>query len=56
MPRQIIGLWGSLVKTCVNLEAITTPIVVCYLLNRAGSFDSASVYVAAHALLTEFSI
>ncbi|MCI8211437.1 glucarate transporter [Pseudomonas sp. S25] len=53
-PRQIIGLSGGLFNTFGNLAAITTPIVVGYLVSRTGSFDSALVYVAANALLAVF--
>lgn len=50
-PRQIVGLSGGLFNTFGNLAAITTPIVVGYLVGRTGSFDLALVYVGANALL-----
>ena len=54
-PRQIVGLSGGLFNTFGNLSAITTPIVVGYLISRTGSFDWALVYVGANALLAVFS-
>ncbi|WP_244653109.1 MFS transporter [Pseudomonas syringae] len=53
-PRQIIGLSGGLFNTFGNVAAITTPIVVGYLVSSTGSFDAALVYVAANALLAIF--
>ncbi|TBU75657.1 MFS transporter [Phytopseudomonas daroniae] len=53
-PRQIIGLSGGLFNTFGNLAAITTPIVVGYLVSRTGSFDLALTYVAVNALLAAF--
>ena len=50
-PRQIVGLSGGLFNTFGNLAAITTPIVVGYLVSHTGSFDSALIYVGANALL-----
>ena len=50
-PRQIVGLSGGLFNSFGNLAAITTPIVVGYLVSRTGSFDWALVYVAANAVL-----
>lgn len=50
-PRQIVGLSGGLFNTFANLAAITTPIVVGYLVSHTGSFDSALIYVGANALL-----
>lgn len=54
-PRQIVGLSGGLFNTFGNLSAITTPIVVGYLISRTGSFDWALIYVGANALLAVFS-
>jgi ACS family glucarate transporter-like MFS transporter len=50
-PRQIVGLSGGLFNTFGNLAAITTPIVVGYLVSHTGSFDAALIYVGANALL-----
>ena len=50
-PRQIVGLSGGLFNSFGNLAAITTPIIVGYLVSRSGSFDLALAYVAANSLL-----
>ncbi len=54
-PRQIVGLSGGLFNTFGNLAAITTPIVVGYLVSHTGSFDAALIYVGANALLAVIS-
>ncbi|WP_172147610.1 MULTISPECIES: MFS transporter [Pseudomonas] len=54
-PRQIVGLSGGLFNTFGNLAAITTPIVVGYLVSLTGSFDAALIYVGANALLAVIS-
>jgi ACS family glucarate transporter-like MFS transporter len=54
-PRQIVGLSGGLVNTFGNLAAITTPIVVGYLVSHTGSFDAALIYVGANAVLAVIS-
>ncbi len=54
-PRQIVGLSGGLFNTFGNLAAITTPIVVGYLVSLTGSFDAALLYVGANALLAVIS-
>lgn len=54
-PRQILGLSAGLFNTFGNLAAITTPIVIGYLVSRTGSFDWALAYVAANALLAVVS-
>ncbi|VXC92080.1 putative (D)-galactarate transporter [Pseudomonas sp. 8Z] len=50
-PRQILGLCGGLFNTFGNLAAVTTPIVIGYLVSLTGSFDGALLYVGANALL-----
>ena len=50
-PKEISGLSGALFNTFGNTAAITTPIVIGYLLKGTGSFDAALVYVAANALV-----
>ncbi|XXF08696.1 MFS transporter [Pseudomonas sp. D2-3] len=50
-PRQIVGLSGGLFNSFGNLAAITTPIIVGYLVSRSGSFDLALGFVAANSLL-----
>ena len=54
-PRQVVGLAGGLFNTFANLAAITTPIVVGYLVSHTSSFDAALIYVGANALLAVIS-
>jgi ACS family glucarate transporter-like MFS transporter len=54
-PRQILGLSGGLFNTFGNLAAVTTPIVIGYLVSHSGSFDGALVYVGLNALLAVVS-
>lgn len=49
-PKQIAGLSGALFNTFGNIAAITTPIIIGYLVKGSGSFNSALVFVAANAL------
>jgi len=49
-PKQIAGLSGALFNTFGNTAAITTPIIIGYLVKGSGSFNSALVFVAANAL------
>ncbi|HEY4079974.1 MAG TPA: MFS transporter [Burkholderiaceae bacterium] len=53
-PKEISGLSGSLFNTFGNTAAITTPIVIGYLIKGTGSFSAALVYVAANALVAVF--
>lgn len=50
-PKQIAGLSGGVFNTFGSLAAITTPIVIGYLVNTTGSFELALAYVAASAVL-----
>lgn len=50
-PKQIAGLSGSLFNTFGNTAAITTPIVIGYIVGGTGSFAWALVFVAANALV-----
>ncbi len=54
-PKQIAGLSGSLFNTFGNTAAITTPIVIGYIVGGTGSFAWALVFVAANALVAVFS-
>jgi len=54
-PREIAGLSGALFNTFGNTAAITTPIVIGYLVKGTGSFDAALVFVAANALVAVLS-
>jgi ACS family glucarate transporter-like MFS transporter len=49
-PKQIAGLSGGLFNTFGNTAAITTPIVIGYLVKASGSFNGALVFVGANAI------
>jgi len=49
-PRQIAGLSGGLFNMFGNTAAITTPIVIGYLVKGSGNFDGALVFVGANAV------
>ena len=51
-PKEAVGLAGGLFNFIGNISAITTPIVIGYILKSTGSFNGALVFVAANALLT----
>jgi ACS family glucarate transporter-like MFS transporter len=50
-PREIAGLSGALFNTFGNTAAITTPIVIGYLVKGTGSFAAALVFVALNSLV-----
>jgi ACS family glucarate transporter-like MFS transporter len=50
-PSQIAGLSGGLFNTFGNTAAITTPIVIGYLVKGSGQFNGALVFVGANAVL-----
>jgi len=50
-PKEMTGLYGGLFNTFGNIGAITTPIVIGYIVAASGSFAGALVYVGANALL-----
>lgn len=50
-PKEIAGLSGGLFNTFGNVAAITTPIVIGYIVKGTGSFTGALVFVAANALV-----
>jgi len=50
-PQEISGVSGALFNTFGNSAAITTPIVIGYIVGGTGSFDGALVFVAANALV-----
>ena len=54
-PKQIAGLSGSLFNTFGNTAAITTPIVIGYIVGGTGSFSAALVFVAANAVVAVIS-
>jgi MFS transporter, ACS family, glucarate transporter len=50
-PKQIAGLSGGLFNTFGNTAAITTPIVIGYIVEWTHSFNGALAFVAANALV-----
>lgn len=54
-PKEITGLSGGLFNTFGNIPAITTGIIIGYLISWTGSYEAALVYVAASALGAIFS-
>jgi ACS family glucarate transporter-like MFS transporter len=50
-PKQIAGLSGGLFNTFGNTAAITTPIVIGYIVDWTNSFNGALVFVAANAVV-----
>ena len=50
-PKAMTGLYGALFNTFGNMGAITTPIVIGYIVAATGSFAGALVYVGVNALL-----
>jgi ACS family glucarate transporter-like MFS transporter len=50
-PKEIAGLSGGLFNTFGNTAAITTPIVIGYIVEWTHSFSGALVFVAANALV-----
>jgi MFS transporter, ACS family, glucarate transporter len=53
-PKQISGLNGSLFNMFGNTAAITTPIVIGYIVKGTGSFDGALIFIGANALVAVF--
>ncbi|MCX2715657.1 MFS transporter [Mycolicibacterium sp. J2] len=51
-PKEIAGLSGGVFNTFGSLAAITTPIVIGYLVKTQGSFELALVYVGLSAVLS----
>ncbi|MEM5436425.1 MFS transporter [Paraburkholderia diazotrophica] len=50
-PKQIAGLSGGMFNTFGNIAAITTPIIIGYIVKLTGSFSGALVFVACNALV-----
>lgn len=53
-PKEIGGLSAGLFNTFGNTAAITTPIVIGYLVQGSGNFSGALLFVAANALAAIF--
>lgn len=49
-PKEITGLSGGLFNTFGNTAALTTGIIIGYLIHKTGSFAAALIYVGANAL------
>jgi ACS family glucarate transporter-like MFS transporter len=49
-PKQLAGVSAGLFNTFANIAAITTPIVIGYIVKATGNFDEAMVFLAANAL------
>jgi ACS family glucarate transporter-like MFS transporter len=54
-PREIAGLSGAVFNTFGNTAAITTPIVIGYLVKGSGHFGGALVFVGANAIVAILS-
>jgi MFS transporter, ACS family, glucarate transporter len=54
-PKEISGLSGALFNTFGNTAAITTPIIIGYIVGGTGSFNGALIFVAANALVAVLS-
>lgn len=54
-PKEAVGLAGGLFNFLGSMSAISTPIVIGYIVKGTGSFNAALVYVGANALLTAVS-
>jgi len=49
-PAGLVGVNGALFNLIGNLAGITTPIIIGYLVQRTGLFDSALIFVSLTAL------
>jgi ACS family glucarate transporter-like MFS transporter len=49
-PKEIAGLSGALFNMFGNTAAVTTPIIIGYIVQGTKSFDGALLFVAANAL------
>ncbi len=54
-PKQIAGLTAGVFNTFANIAAITTPIVIGYIVQATGSFKGVMIFLAANALAAIFS-
>jgi ACS family glucarate transporter-like MFS transporter len=54
-PKQLVGLTGGVFNMFGNIAGIVTPLVMGYLKQTSGSFNSGLVFVGAHCLLTIFA-
>jgi MFS transporter, ACS family, glucarate transporter len=54
-PKQLAGVSAGVFNTFANLAAITTPIVIGYIVKASGNFNGAMVFLAVNALVTILS-
>lgn len=54
-PKEITGLAGGVFNMCGNLSSISTPIIIGYIVQTTGSFNSALVFVAMNGLVAALS-
>lgn len=54
-PKEAVGLAGGMFNFIGSISAITTPILIGYIVQGTGSFNGALVFVGANALLTVLS-
>ena len=54
-PKQLVGLTGGVFNMFGNCAGIVTPLVIGYLKQSSGTFDSALWFVGLHCLLTIFA-
>jgi ACS family glucarate transporter-like MFS transporter len=54
-PKEVAGLSGGLFNAFGNISSITTPIIIGYMIQSTGSFNSALVFVGANALVAVIS-
>jgi MFS transporter, ACS family, glucarate transporter len=54
-PRRMAGLSGALFNTFGNTAAITTPIIIGYIVAATGTFGGALVFVVANAVVAILS-
>jgi len=55
MPKQLVGLCGSVYNFVANMGGALSPAIVGYLIARTGSYASALVFVSAMGILGAFS-
>ena len=51
-PKQLAGVTGGIFNTFGNTAGIVTPIVIGYLVQATGSFESTLWFLAAHCIVT----
>ncbi|OOM77289.1 D-galactonate transporter [Clostridium puniceum] len=55
MPKQLVGLCGSVYNFVANMGGALSPAIVGYLIAKTGSYASALVFVSAMGILGAFS-